>query len=229
MPALRILHSYSFVAVFTILCSLSVHGQSSQISLPQLDVNLSWVQLQSGEFVFGEVQPQTVSRTPNFILVDGHSYRQNEISAFRYDENEYTMYTPPGSPRPMLLQRVTYDHLSLYSEPGINSSPDFFGVDEGGVGTLSNANLSLALRGNPEAMRHLRTDRQYGNIAMISLAAGAAAVATGAAMEWGFLPNSGGMYVAASGVIVAAGINAVIPMMRRNAKMRAIDAYNASF
>ena len=230
MNPIKLFHTSSILLIIAVLCSLSAHAQL--LNTDDQETEESWVLLASGEYVYGDVQIPTVRRVPSHVTVNNERYAQHSILGFHHEGHDYyVLHSSMASPRAILLRQVSNGRVSLLAEASSEGSADFFRTQDGEIASLSNRDLMRALGDHPEALRHLQADRRYGTISVLSLVAGAAAVGVGASMEWGMLPNQGsaGLFVAASGVALAAGVNAIVPMLRRSSKMRAIDAYNEGY
>lgn len=223
-------HASSLLLIIAVFCSLSVQAQ--RLHTDKQETEESWVLLSSGEYIYGEVDTPTVRRAPSHVTINNERHAQHSILGFRHEgQDYYVLHSSMASPRAILLRQVSNGRVSLLAEASSEGPAEFFRTQDGEIASLSNRDLMRALGDHPEALRHLQADRRYGTISVLSLVAGAAAVGVGASMEWGVLPNSGstGLIVAVSGVALAAGVNAIVPMLRRSSKMRAIDAYNEGY
>jgi hypothetical protein len=213
----------STVFAIAVLCCLSPLAVAQETVT--LEDAASYVQLASGDYIVGEVAVEPASGVPMYLEVDGQRFPRHYVRAYRINGTEYAISFEDGA-RPILLERRSNGRASLYHEAGYPSGIDFFRVGDGPVDLASPANLREAFQEHPVAMRHLRADRRYAATGFAAIALGAALVGTGTVLELTDQDALPGMMIAASGVALAVGVNALVPILRQHHRRSAIRAFN---
>jgi len=216
------------LAAFAV-AALPAAAQSVAVNLPAAERAAAsgshYLVLQSGETVVGDVEVFPSATAAQYAIGNGRRYEMSEVRTFGTAQGEFAQM---GSGRStQLLVKELDGRLSMYREaPGhFSTGADYFQVDDGRIEMVTTARLRQVMVDDPAALRHLQRERAYGTMGLGGFLAGGALVATGAALELGNLgPN--GVLVASSGVLLAASINAIVPVMQRSARRSAIHTYN---
>lgn len=190
-----------------------------------------YVVLADGERIAGEAELLPSARRPTHLLVNGTRYEMREVTAFSTEEGSYGVTSHPYTGSSMLLTRTLEGRVSLYEEQGLLSSGlEYFQKGDGDLLLVNQHNLRQELGDNPESLRHLRRHGTYQKVGTGSMVAGAALVALGAYFQFDGKPSAGTLdnplVVAGSGVLLATGVNMVVPLLQRKANRDAIRAYN---
>jgi hypothetical protein len=222
MRTLLVLAAFALVA-------LPAAAQSVAINAPAPEragaAGSHYIVLHSGETVVGEVQVFPSADAPEYAVGNGRRYEMSQVRTFGTAEGEYAQIANGRSSQ--LLVKQESGRLSVYREaPGHRATgAEFFQVNDGPISMVTAPRLRTVMADDPAALSHLQRERAYGAIGWGGLLVGAGMVATGAALELGDLgPN--GIRIAASGVLLAASVNAVVPVLQRNARQSAIRTYN---
>lgn len=190
-----------------------------------------YVVLASGERVSGDVQLLPSPQRPTHVAVNGTRYEMRSVASVTTEDGAYGVTSHPYTGSPMLLTQTESGRVNLYAESGVFSSGlEYFQKGDSRLMLVNQANLRQELGDNPESLRYLQRHSTYQKIGTGSMIAGAALVALGAYFHFdgkaheSTLQNP--LVVAGSGVLLATGVNMVIPLLQNKANHDAIRAYN---
>lgn len=188
--------------------------------------------LQTSERVTGDVAVFPSPGVPQYATANGQRYEMAQVRTYRLQGQEYTVLRggdyaiQTGSLRPVLLVKRESGRINVYEEAAGGQGFAYIQTGDGPIQIQTSARLRAAFADDPQALHYLDRERTYGRYGFSAMAAGAALVATGAAIEFGNLNGPSGIVLAGSGILLAASVNSIVPILQGNARRSAIQVYN---